>query len=162
MDPITILPLAVAFISTLLGLLAQVIEKRSESVRPYAEMLRRLEHTLTGKATSTQPLETQLDEAVTELTKSSQRVSEILLAVQRDVEKRQKEAEQIRKAIADLRKEYETNKSLAHLSEEEAKAVRQVLSKEVSVLKRRSYLPDILINVGVGALFFFLGIAVGR
>jgi hypothetical protein len=33
-----------------------------------------------------------------------------------------------------------------------------VLSEEVSDLKRRSYLPDILINFGVGAFFFILGI----
>jgi len=64
----------------------------------------------------------------------------------------------MRLTIAELKKEYEANKSLASLSAEEASAVRQLLTSEVSVLKRRSYVPDFLINLGVGALFFFLGI----
>jgi hypothetical protein len=160
MDIVAILSISAALASTVAGLLAQILEKNSQKAGPYTDLLKRIERILSGKPSSTLPLEAQLDEAVEQLTKSSEQVANILGQV--NVEKRRREAAQIRSTIEALRKEYEENQSLANLSAEQAKAVREMLTKEVSSLKRRSYLPDILINLGVGALFFFIGIIVNQ
>jgi ribosomal protein S7 len=162
MDIVAILSISAALASTVAGLLAQILEKNSQKAGPYTDLLKRIERILSGKPSSTLPLEAQLDEAVEQLTKSSEQVANILGQVNVDVEKRRREAAQIRSTIEALRKEYEENQSLANLSAEQAKAVREMLTKEVSSLKRRSYLPDILINLGVGALFFFIGIIVNQ
>jgi len=68
----------VAVLSTLAGLLAQILEKSSAKAGPYAELLKRIERVLSGKPLSTEPLEAQLDQAVEQLMKSSRRVAEIL------------------------------------------------------------------------------------
>jgi methyl-accepting chemotaxis protein len=156
MDPILLFSIAITLLSSGAGVLAQILEKNSQKAGPYIDLLRLIERILSGKSLSlsSRPLEIQLDEAVEQLTKSSEQVANILGQVQADVEKRRKEAAQIRLTIEQLKNEYEENKSLANLSAEQANAVRQVLTKEVSSLKRRSYLPDILINLSVGALFF--------
>lgn len=156
MDPL-VWSVAAAVVSLLASALAQ-LTKYAESTTPYADFLKRIERILSGKPVSTRPLETQLNEAVEQLTSASQRIGNILSEVQQEIERRQKEATQMRSLIVELQKEYERNKSLANLTADQANAVRQLLSSEVSVLKRRSYLPDILINFGVGAFFFMLGI----
>jgi len=158
-DVISVTALAFSALAAILGALSR-IALSSEKTARYGEVLRGVERLISGKPLSTRPLETQLDEAVEQLTTASARVGGILSEVQADVERRRKEATNLRSLIEELKKEYEDNKSLANLTAEQASAVRQVLSREVAVLKRRSYLPDILINLSVGALFFVLGILV--
>jgi DNA anti-recombination protein RmuC len=160
-DPLTLVSIAVGGMSLILSALAQ-IAKTSEKTQPYAEFLERMERILTGKPVKTGTLEERLEKAVGQLTSASESVNSILGEIQGDVERKKKEAERLRSIIESLKKEYEANKSLANLTTEEANAVRQILTKEVDVLKRRSYLPDILINFGVGAFFFIIGIVVTR
>ncbi len=161
MDPLTLVSLAVGGLSLVLSALAQ-IAKTSEKTLPYAEFLERMERILTGKPAKTGTLEERLEKAVTQLTSASENVNSILGEIKGDVERKAKEADRLRSIIENLKKEYETNKSLANLTTDEANAVRQILTKEVDVLKRRSYLPDILINFGVGAFFFIIGIVATR
>lgn len=161
MDIIAITSVAVSLLGFILSVLAQKAALSEKTAR-YADILKQVERLLTGKPISTHPLDVQLDNAVRQLTEASERVGDILGEIQAEVDRKRREADRLRSAIEQLRKEYAENQSLANLSAEEANAVRQLLTKEVSVLKRRSYLPDILINFGVGAFFFVLGIAVTR
>ncbi len=161
MDILTITSLAIGLLSFFLSALAQ-IAKTSEKTAPYAEFLQHIERLLSGKPASTSSLESRLEKAVEQLTNASDNVNGILDEIQSDVDRKRKEADRLRSIIENLRAEYEANKSLANLTTEETNAVRQILTKEVSTLKRRSYLPDILINFGVGAFFFILGIFVTR
>jgi uncharacterized phage infection (PIP) family protein YhgE len=153
----------------LAGILLSVVSFLASTLSRYLtrgdvidDVARRLADAFAQRKPTTQPLENQLDEAVAEMTKSSRRVADILSSVQADVEKRRAEAANIRATIELLRQEQEANKSLADLTAKEADAVRELLAKEVQVLKRRSYLPDILINVGVGALFFVIGLVANQ
>ncbi|MCC6499321.1 MAG: hypothetical protein IT313_03530 [Anaerolineales bacterium] len=157
MDILTITSLAVGLLSVVLSALAQ-IAKSSEKTAPYAEFLQRIEGILLGKPASTDTLEKRLEKAIGQLSTASNSVNEILSEIQLTVEQKQKESEKLRAIIESLRREYEENKSLANLTSDEANAVRQILTKEVSALKKKSYIPDILINFGVGAFFFILGI----
>lgn len=161
MDILTVTSLVIGLLSVFLSAIAQ-IAKASEKTVPYGEFLQRLERLLSGKPTPTGSLEERLEKAIGQLTGASNSVNEILGEIQSDVERKSREANRLRAIIEGLRKEYEANKSLANLTSEEANAVRQVLTKEVSSLKRRSYIPDILINFGVGAFFFILGIVATR
>lgn len=161
MDIIAITSLTMGLLSLILSILAQ-IAKTSEKTAPYGEFLQRIERILSGKPTPTGSLEERLGKAVQQLTNASDSVNDILGEIQADVKRKRKESERLRAIIGNLRKEYEENKSLANLSADEASAVRQILTKEVSALKRKSYAPDIVINFSVGAFFFILGIFVTR
>jgi ABC-type transporter Mla subunit MlaD len=161
MDILTITSMAIGLISIILSGLAQ-LAKTSEKTAPYAAFLERLDRLLSGKSTTTGSLEERLEKAIKQLTGASDNVNDILGEIQTDVGRKQKDADRLRAIIEGLRKEYETNKSLANLTADEAKAVRQILTKEVSSLKRKSYLPDFLINFGVGAFFFIAGIVVTK
>ncbi|MCL4264795.1 MAG: hypothetical protein KJ069_16350 [Anaerolineae bacterium] len=151
--------LGVLLLSIIANILSQ-IAKYAESSSHYTELLSQIERILTGKSIPTDSLEAQLEEAVEQLTSASQQVGIVMSHIHAEVEKRRKEAENLRIVIGELQKEYESNKSLANLSADEANAVRQLLTREVSILKKRSYLPDLLINFSVGTLFFVLGILI--
>lgn len=161
MDILTIAAIAVSFASFTLSALARMAASSGKTA-PYAELLRQIERVFSEKPLSTRPLEDRLDEAVQQLTSASERVGGILTQIQADVDKKRREADHLGLAIQELRREYAENQSLANLTAEEASAVRQLLTREVSALKRRSYWPDVLINFGVAAFFFVLGIVITR
>ncbi len=161
MDSLTLFSLVIGSLSFILSALSQ-IAKTSEKTLPYSVFLEKMERLLTGKSISTGTLEERLEKAVGQLTNASENINNILNEIQEDVDRKQKESDRLRSIIESLKKEYEANKSLANLTADEANAVRQILTREVETLKRRSYLPDILINFGVGAFFFIVGIVVTK
>ena len=130
MDPIAITSIAVSLLGLILGALAKKAALYEKTAQ-YADLLKQVERILTGKPLSTHPLEVQLDDAVRQLNEASERVGGILSEIKADVDRKRREADHLRSAIEQLRKEYAENQSLANLSAEEADAVRQLLTKEV-------------------------------
>jgi DNA repair ATPase RecN len=161
MDAINVIAAVVGLLGLIVSIIAQVA-RSSEKAAPYSELLKQIDNLRSRKPISTQPINNRVQEAVKQLMDASASVSNILSEIQTDVERKLKEAERLSVVIEELQKKYNENTTLAHLSEQETAAVRQLLTTEVSSLKRRSYVPDILINFGVGAFFFILGIIVSQ
>ncbi len=127
------------------------------------EVQQRTDQLLAGGTVDADRLGEQLEAAVEQLNKASAAVGVIVGEMERVVEERQHDVVRIQTVISELKKEYDLNKSLTDLTAEQAEAVRKVWATEIAVVTRRSlrsYIPDLLINAGVGLIFFVLGLIV--